>query len=59
MPNILAVAKAIVGTKIPRPHGRAGSIPALGTNNVCYVITGSSDQAAFSAAFLLPGKYNC
>jgi len=25
------VAKAIVGKKIPRLHGRAGSIPALGT----------------------------
>ena len=27
----MAVAKAIVGKKIPRLHGRAGSIPALGT----------------------------
>jgi len=41
----LAVAKAIVGKKIPRPHGRAGSIPALGT---IY-----NKKAALVAAFLL------
>jgi len=27
----MAAAKAVVGTKIPRLNGRAGSIPALGT----------------------------
>jgi len=34
MSNILAVAKAIVGKKIPRLNGRAGSIPALGTISI-------------------------
>ena len=28
---LMAAAKAVVGKKIPRLNGRAGSIPALGT----------------------------
>ena len=46
MPS-MAAAKAVVGKKIPRLHGRAGSIPALGTIFYPYAITLLIDSQVF------------